>query len=163
MSFFSLDISKLTSNQTWQVILSTLFIAGTVWVSNVVVSNKKFEEVGVAFDTISRTMHYINVEQQFLAEDNLRIEEKLEDLGQDVSDVKNAQTRLSEHHEDDMQDVITLMKSQHIMNQEQMQFMYDDFLKKNISQRWSDSIRIPWSWPYELTASGPSTTIMYPR
>ena len=137
MALFNIDISKLSSSATVQVVISVAVIGAVMFGGEWLLNRGDSAKI----DEVVNTVNHINVEQQFLSEDVARIEEGQEENRQDLSELKDViedvggdvlEVRTTQREQkDDLKDVVILFRDQDKFTPEQMEYLLDQWLKKN--------------------------------
>lgn len=140
MALFNIDISKLSSSATVQVVISVAVIGAVMFGGEWLLNRKDSKNI----DHLVETVGHINVEQQFLSEDMARQEEAQEEFKSDIADIKEEVEGLTgsvlrvratqKEQKDDLKDVVTLFRDQDKFTPEQMEYLLDQWLKKNGGQ-----------------------------
>jgi len=130
MALFNLDISKLSSNATVQVVVSVAIIGGVLVAGDHLISRKDSRNI----EDIKETVLYINTEQTFMADDIIGLQEgqqKIEDtLKKQDAKMDAIQGEQTAHH-DAIDNLGWAISNQDNFTPEQMENILDKLLKKN--------------------------------
>jgi len=130
MALFNLDISKLSSNATVQVVVSVAIIGGVLVAGDHLISRKDSRNI----EDIKETVLYINTEQTFMADDIIGLQEgqqKIEDtLKKQDAKMDAFQGEQTAHH-DAIDNLGWAISNQDNFTPEQMEDILDRMLKKN--------------------------------
>ena len=130
MALFNLDISKLSSNATVQVVVSVAIIGGAILTTNYLINKGDSKKL----DSISETVTHINIEQSFQAEAVAELKEGQDDL---VDSVKRLESKMDviqveqDVHHKAINDLGWAISNRDEFTPDQMEEILDRMLKKN--------------------------------
>jgi len=130
MALFNLDISKLSSNATVQVVVSVAIIGGAILTTNYLINRSDSKKL----DSINETVTHINIEQSFQAEAVAELKEGQDDL---VDSVKRLESKMDviqveqDVHHKAINDLGWAISNRDEFTPDQMEEILDRMLKKN--------------------------------